>query len=157
MKRVSILIPAYNEEESLPLLYRRLADLMDAQPMYAWEVLFVNDGSRDHTLAILAQLRESDPRINYLDLSRNYGKEAAMLAGFDYVTGDCMVIMDADLQHPPELIPDMLRLWEQGYDDVYARRRTRGRESFLRRRLTAAFYALLRRKPPRSHPLRAVS
>ena len=66
MKRVSILIPAYNEEESLPLLYRRLADLMDAQPMYAWEVLFVNDGSRDHTLAILAQLRESDPRINYL-------------------------------------------------------------------------------------------
>ena len=121
MKRVSILIPAYNEEESLPLLYRRLADLMDAQPMYAWEVLFVNDGSRDHTLAILAQLRESDPRINYLDLSRNYGKEAAMLAGFDYVTGDCMVIMDADLQHPPELIPDMLRLWEQGYDDVYAR------------------------------------
>ena len=109
MKRVSILIPAYNEEESLPLLYRRLADLMDAQPTYAWEVLFVNDGSRDHTLAILAQLRESDPRINYLDLSRNYGKEAAMLAGFDYVTGDCMVIMD-----------------------------------FLRRRLTAAFYALLR-------------
>ena len=125
MKRVSILIPAYNEEESLPLLYRRLADLMDAQPMYAWEVLFVNDGSRDHTLAILAQLRESDPRINYLDLSRNYGKEAAMLAGFDYVTGDCMVIMDADLQHPPELIPDMLRLWEQGYDDVYARRGAR--------------------------------
>jgi len=124
MKRVSILIPAYNEEESLPLLYRRLADLMDTQPTYAWEVLFVNDGSRDHTLAILAQLRESDPRINYLDLSRNYGKEAAMLAGFDYVTGDCMVIMDADLQHPPELIPDMLRLWEQGYDDVYARRRT---------------------------------
>ena len=125
MKRVSILIPAYNEEESLPLLYRRLTDLMDAQPMYAWEVLFVNDGSRDHTLAILAQLRESDPRINYLDLSRNYGKEAAMLAGFDYVTGDCMVIMDADLQHPPELIPDMLRLWEQGYDDVYARHTTR--------------------------------
>ena len=145
MKRVSILIPAYNEEESLPLLYRRLADVMNAHPTYAWEVLFVNDGSRDHTLALLARLREEDPRINYIDLSRNYGKEAAMLAGFDYVTGDCMVIMDADLQHPPELIPDMLRLWEQGCDDVYARRRTRGRESYLRRRLTAAFYALLRR------------
>ena len=145
MKRVSILIPAYNEEESLPLLYRRLVDVMNAHPTYAWEVLFVNDGSRDHTLALLIRLREEDPRINYIDLSRNYGKEAAMLAGFDYVTGDCMVIMDADLQHPPELIPDMLRLWEQGCDDVYARRRTRGRESYLRRRLTAAFYALLRR------------
>ena len=130
MKRVSILIPAYNEEESLPLLYRRLSDVMNAHPAYTWEVLFVH---------------EEDPRINYLDLSRNYGKEAAMLAGFDYVTGDCMVIMDADLQHPPELIPDMLRLWEQGYDDVYARRRTRGREPYLRRKFTAAFYALLQR------------
>ena len=145
MKRVSILIPAYNEEESLPLLYRRLSDVMNAHPAYAWEVLFVNDGSRDHTLAVLACLHEEDPRINYLDLSRNYGKEAAMLAGFDYVTGDCMVIMDADLQHPPELIPEMLRHWEQGCDDVYARRRTRGREPYLRRKFTAAFYALLQR------------
>ena len=131
-RKVSILIPAYNEQDSLPKLYERLRTLMDTHRKYQWEVLFVNDGSRDHTLAVLIRLHERDLRINYVDMSRNYGKEAAMLAGFDYVTGDCMVIMDADLQHPPELIPEMLRYWEEGYDDVYAKRRTRGKESFLK-------------------------
>lgn len=143
MKKVSILIPAYNEQESLRLLYERLCVLMDAHPQYRWEVLFVNDGSRDNTLALLVQLRERDSRIHYIDLSRNYGKEVAMLAGFDYVTGDCMVIMDADLQHPPELVAEMLRYWEEGYDDVYAKRRTRGKESFLRKMFTKLFYATL--------------
>lgn len=145
MKKVSVLIPAYNEQESLLMLYERLRALMDAHTEYAWEVIFVNDGSRDHTLVLLAQLHEKDLRINYVDLSRNYGKEVAMLAGFDYVTGDCMVIMDADLQHPPELIPDMLRYWEEGYDDVYARRRTNEKESFLRKNLRRIFYATLRK------------
>ncbi|MGP1420927.1 MAG: glycosyltransferase family 2 protein [Tannerella sp.] len=145
MKKVSVLIPAYNEQESLLILYERLRTLMDAHTEYAWEVVFVNDGSRDHTLLLLAQLHEKDLRINYVDLSRNYGKEVAMLAGFDYVTGDCMVIMDADLQHPPELIPDMLRYWEEGYDDVYARRRTNEKESFLRKKLRRIFYATLRK------------
>ncbi len=145
MKKVSVLIPAYNEQESLLMLYERLRALMDAHTEYAWEVVFVNDGSRDHTLVLLAQLHEKDLRINYVDLSRNYGKEVAMLAGFDYVTGDCMVIMDADLQHPPELIPEMLRYWEEGYDDVYARRRTNEKESFLRKNLRRIFYATLRK------------
>lgn len=145
MKKVSVLIPAYNEQESLLILYERLRTLMDAHTEYAWEVVFVNDGSRDHTLLLLAQLHEKDLRINYVDLSRNYGKEVAMLAGFDYVTGDCMVIMDADLQHPPELIPEMLRYWEEGYDDVYARRRTNEKESFLRKKLRRIFYATLRK------------
>lgn len=145
MKKVSVLIPAYNEQESLLMLYERLRALMDAHTEYAWEVVFVNDGSQDHTLVLLAQLHEKDLRINYVDLSRNYGKEVAMLAGFDYVTGDCMVIMDADLQHPPELIPDMLRYWEEGYDDVYARRRTNEKESFLRKNLRRIFYATLRK------------
>ncbi|MGP1461811.1 glycosyltransferase family 2 protein [Tannerella sp.] len=145
MKKVSVLIPAYNEQESLLMLYERLRSLMDAHTEYAWEVVFVNDGSRDHTLLLLAQLHEKDLRINYVDLSRNYGKEVAMLAGFDYVTGDCMVIMDADLQHPPELIPEMLRYWEEGYDDVYARRRTNEKESFLRKKLRRIFYATLRK------------
>ena len=145
MKKVSVLIPAYNEQESLLMLYERLRSLMDAHTEYAWEVVFVNDGSRDHTLLLLAQLHEKDMRINYVDLSRNYGKEVAMLAGFDYVTGDCMVIMDADLQHPPELIPEMLRYWEEGYDDVYARRRTNEKESFLRKKLRRIFYATLRK------------
>ena len=143
MKRISILIPCYNEEKSLPLLYPELVKLMDSEPTYEWELMFVNDGSRDETLKVLQDLRSQDPRVNYVDLSRNFGKEAAMLAGFDHVTGDCMVIIDADLQHPPTLIHDMLKLWEQGYDDVYAKRKTRGKESWLRKRLSLQFYKIL--------------
>lgn len=143
MKKVSILIPCFNEEKSLPMLYPELAKLMDAHVAYEWELMFVNDGSADGTIDVLKQLRQQDSRVNYVDLSRNFGKEAAMLAGFDYVTGDCMVIIDADLQHPPTLIPEMIKHWEAGFDDVYAKRRTRGRESWLRRRLSLLFYKLL--------------
>ena len=143
MKKISILIPCYNEEKSLSLLYPELLKLMDSQPNYEWELMFVNDGSVDGTLQELKRLRASDPRVNYVDLSRNFGKETAMLAGFDYVTGDCMVIIDADLQDPPSLIPEMLGYWEQGYEDVYARRQSRGRESWLRKRLSLLFYKLL--------------
>lgn len=145
MKKVSVLVPCYNEEASLPLLYAELAKLMDEQKGYEWEVLLVNDGSKDHTLEIIQELRAKDPRISYVDLSRNFGKENAMLAGFDYVTGDCMVIMDADLQHPPSLIPQMLAYWEQGFEDVYAKRRDRGRESWLRKTFSLMFYAILER------------
>ena len=143
MKKVTILIPCYNEEQSLPLLYPQLVALADSHPEYNWELLFVNDGSKDHTLTILRQLRQQDSRICYIDLSRNFGKEAAMLAGFDYATGDCMVIMDADLQDPPELVTQMLAYWEEGYDDVYAKRTTRGKESWLRKTLTMTYYHLL--------------
>ncbi len=147
MKKVSILIPCYNEEKSLPLLYPALCELMDAPELsrYEWEIMFVNDGSADGTLDELKALRNKDSRINYIDLSRNFGKENAMLAGFDYVTGDCMIIMDADLQHPPTLIPQMLEQWEQGYDDVYAKRLSRGKESWLRRKMSLWFYSLLQR------------
>ena len=143
MKKISILIPCYNEEKSLPLLYPELLKLMDGHPQYEWELMFVNDGSADGTLGELQRLRQQDKRVNYVDLSRNFGKESAMLAGFDYVTGDCMVIIDADLQHPPKLIHDMIHLWEQGYDDVYAKRKTRGKESWLRKRLSLQFYKIL--------------
>lgn len=143
MKKVSILVPCYNEEKSLPLLYPELKSLMDGNPGYEWEVLFVNDGSRDGTLDIIKGLRACDARINYIDLTRNFGKENAMLAGFDYVKGDCMVILDADLQDPPSLIPRMLDYWEQGYDDVYAKRESRGSESWLRRMFSLAFYRIL--------------
>ena len=143
MKKISILIPCYNEEKSLPLLYPELVKLMDANQNYEWELMFINDGSRDNTLQELIKLRQQDKRVNYVDLSRNFGKETAMLAGFDYVTGDCMVIIDADLQHPPTLIPDMIKLWEQGYDDIYAKRKTRGKESWLRKRLSLQFYKIL--------------
>ena len=145
MKKISILIPCYNEEKTLPLLYPELVKLMEGLPDYEWEIMFVNDGSADNTLHILQQLRQQDKRVNYVDLSRNFGKEVAMLAGFDYVTGDCMVIVDADLQDPPALIPEMLKYWEEGYEDVYARRRTRGKESWLRKWLSIKFYKLLQR------------
>lgn len=145
MKKISILIPCYNEEKTLPLLYPELVKLMEGMPAYEWEIMFVNDGSTDGTLQILQQLRQQDKRVNYVDLSRNFGKEVAMLAGFDYVTGDCMVIVDADLQDPPALIPEMLKYWEEGYEDVYARRRTRGKESWLRKWLSIKFYKLLQR------------
>ena len=104
----------------MPLLYPELKKLMGSNGDYDWELMFVNDGSKDNTLEELKRLRAADPRVNYIDLSRNFGKETAMLAGFDYVTGDCTVIIDADLQHPPTLIPDMIKLWEEGYEDVYA-------------------------------------
>lgn len=144
-RKITILIPCYNEQDSLPSLYESLTMMADSQGPYDWEFLFVNDGSNDYTLNIIKQYKERDIRISYLDLSRNFGKENAMLAGFDYATGDCVVIIDADLQDPPSLIPDMIALWEQGVEDVYARRLDRGKESWLRRKLSLMFYSLLQK------------
>ena len=145
MKRVSLIIPVYNEEAVLPALYARLCRLMDSMPLYEWELLFVNDGSIDASARLIADFVARDRRVAVVELSRNFGKEAAMLAGFDYVTGDCAVIMDADLQHPPEMVPEMLKYWEEGYDDVYARRRTRGDESKLRKAFSRLFYKILQK------------
>ncbi len=142
-KLVSILVPCYNEEASLPKLYEEVSNLMDSENNYDWELFFINDGSHDRTIDIIKELYEKDHRISYVDLARNFGKENAMLAGFDYVKGDCMVIMDADLQDPPSLIPEMLKYWEEGYDDVYAKRNSRGKESWLRRKLSMLFYTIL--------------
>ena len=145
MKKVTLLIPVYNEEAMLPALYQRLIELVNRNAVYEWEILFVNDGSSDTTLECLRRLRQQDKRVNYVNLSRNFGKEVAMLAGFDYATGDCCVVMDADLQDPPELVDQMLEYWEEGYDDIYAKRRTRGEESWLRRQFSLAFYGILQR------------
>lgn len=144
-RKVTILIPCFNEEQNLPMLYSHLQKLMDGEKAYHWEVLFVNDGSRDHTLDVIKELRAIDHRISFIDLSRNFGKEAAMLAGFDDATGDSLIIMDADLQHPVEVIPDMIKYWAEGYDDVYARRITRGKESWLRKYLSILYYHLLQK------------
>ena len=145
MKKITILVPCHNEEASLPLLYDELRRLMDSQTGYVWQVLLIDDGSSDGTLRLMRDLRRTDVRICYVSLSRNFGKESAMLAGFDNASGDCLVIIDADLQHPPSLIPDMIRMWEEGYEDVYARRVTRGREPWWRRRLSLMYYKLLQR------------
>ncbi|MBQ9883366.1 MAG: glycosyltransferase family 2 protein [Bacteroidaceae bacterium] len=142
-KKVTILIPCYNEEASLPALRIALVSMMEQSAEYDWEVLMINDGSKDHTLSIIKDFRKTDRRFAYIDLSRNFGKEAAMLAGFDYAKGDCMVIMDADLQHPPTLIPEMLKYWEEGYEDVYAKRISRGKESWMRKQLSLLYYKML--------------
>lgn len=144
-KKVTILVPCHNEEFSLPLLYEQLLVLMNGHTEYLWQILMVDDGSTDGTLDVMRTLHNRDDRMCYISLSRNFGKENAMLAGFDYAGGDCMVIMDADLQHPPSLVPDMLELWEEGYEDVYARRVTRGMEPWWRRRLSLVYYSILQR------------
>ena len=144
-KKISVLIPFYNEEEVLPQLYERLARVMDSMPEYDWEAMLVNDGSKDRSLVAAARMHEQDKRFHYIDLSRNFGKETAMMAGFDHVTGDCVVIMDSDLQHPPEVIPDMVAEWENGYDDIYGQRLTRGKEPWLRKVLSLQYYKLLQK------------
>lgn len=143
MKKISVLIPAYNEQEVLPILFDRLGALADSQKDFEFEFFFVNDGSRDDTLSIIAQYAEKDARVSYINLSRNFGKEIAMIAGLDHATGDATVIIDADLQDPPELIPEMIKLWQDGYDDVYARRKSRAGESWLKKLTSTWYYRLL--------------
>lgn len=143
MKKITIIIPAYNEEESLPHLYERLEKLMDSMGNYQFEILFVNDGSKDNTINLVKEYREKDNRISYVDFSRNFGKEIAMIAGLDYATGDCVIFMDADLQDPPELIPELVKYWEEGYDDVYAKRSSRKGETWLKKFTSKMYYRVL--------------
>ena len=109
MKKITIIIPAYNEEESIPYLYERLKNVINEIENYESEILFINDGSSDNTIEVIKEYRNKDNRVSYVDFSRNFGKEIAIMAGLDYAKGDAVVIMDADLQHPPELIPDFIK------------------------------------------------
>ncbi len=149
MKKISLLIPVYNEEESLDALYAALLPLLDnTHPrlkgkQYEWEAILVDDGSSDNSYAKLKDINSRDPRFRYVKLSRNFGKEDALLAGFDRMTGDAMVIMDADLQHPVDTIPEMIAKWEEGYEDVYGKRLSRGKESIFRKIFTKTYYGLL--------------
>ncbi len=145
MKTISILIPAYNEEAVLEQLFIRLANLANETKNYNFEFLFVNDGSKDNTLSIIKDYAEKDSRVSFINLSRNFGKEIGMIAGLDYVQGDATVIIDADLQDPPELIPEMIKLWEEGYDDVYAKRKSREGESWFKKTTSKLYYKTLQR------------
>ena len=142
-KLITILVPAYNEQEVLHLLYDRLVKLMNENTGYDFEILLVNDGSKDKTFEIMQELREKDKRFCYLNLSRNFGKETAMIAGLDYCNGDAVVIIDADLQDPPELIPEMIKYWEEGYDDVYAKIKSREGETWLKKFTSKMYYKVL--------------
>ncbi len=145
MKTVTIIVPCYNEESNIDLLYDRLKKLTDSLSGYDFQILLVNDGSKDNTLSKMQELHETDKKVSYLSLSRNFGKENAMLAGLDYAEGDAVILMDADLQDPPELIPQMLAEWEKGYDDVYARRRSRAGETWLKKATAHWYYRILRK------------
>ena len=149
MKKISIIIPAYNEEESLPFLIERINKLMTSlEDRYDLEVLFINDGSKDRTLDLIKEYRNKDNRICYVDFARNFGKEIALKAGIDYCTGDCAIFLDADLQDPPELIPELIKYWEEGYDDVYARRKSRKGETLLKKISSKIYYRVLQALTP---------
>jgi glycosyltransferase involved in cell wall biosynthesis len=141
---LSVVVPVYNEEAVLGEFHRRLAAVLDALAGDA-EIVYVNDGSSDATRSQLIALREADARVAVIDLSRNFGKEIAMSAGLDHANGDAVVVIDADLQDPPELIPDMLRVWHEGCDVVLMRRRSRAQESWLKRATARAFYRAIGR------------
>jgi len=142
MKKVTILLPAYNEEASFQLIRQNMNQVLTDNPSYEWEFLLVNDGSTDNTLQQMIRLHEEDHHYSYIDLSRNYGKEIAMMAGFDYADCDALIIMDADMQHPINVIPDMLKYWEEGYDDVYAQRQG-SKESWIKRKTSHWYYKIL--------------
>lgn len=139
---ISVVAPAYNEEEVLPEFHRRLVGVLTGQN-YDYEVVYVNDGSHDTTLECLRRLRDEDPNITIVDLSRNFGKEIAMAAGLDYAQGDAVVIIDTDLQDPPELIPELITGWQEGYDVVFAQRMERDGETWFKKATAALFYRLI--------------
>jgi len=145
MKKISFIIPTYNEQESLPFLFERLNQVTQKIDNYEFEFLFVNDGSKDKSLELIKEQRAIDSRVSYVDFSRNFGKEIAMIAGLDYVTGDAVIFMDADLQDPPELIFEFVKYWEQGYDDVYAKRKSRKGETFLKKFTSKMYYKVLQK------------
>jgi glycosyltransferase involved in cell wall biosynthesis len=138
---ISVVVPAYNEESGLDIFHRRL--LRALAPLDSWEVVYVNDGSLDGTLAIMEAARRGDDRVAVLSLSRNFGKETAITAGLDHAGGDAVVVIDADLQDPPELIPELIANWQAGFDMVYAKRRSRAGESWLKRGSARLFYLLM--------------
>lgn len=143
--KISIVIPCYNEELNLIPLVERLDKVMGAVAYNRFEVILIDDGSRDRTVEIATELQKSYPFLTLLELSRNFGKEAALMAGIDHADGDCVVVMDADLQHPPEAIVEMLRIWETGIDVVACRRVDRDTDGFFRSLFSMAFYLLISR------------
>lgn len=142
---LSIVVPAYNEQEVIEEFHKRTVAVLDGLTDMEGEIIYVNDGSKDATLAILTRLMQEDPRVQVLDLSRNFGKEAAMTAGIDHTNGDAVIIIDADLQDPPELIPEMLKEWRDGFQVVCMQRLSRDGETALKKATAHWFYALMGR------------
>ena len=144
MPKYSLIIPIYNEEETIPELYRRVSDVMDSLDDSV-ELILINDGSRDCSLNLMRELQERDARVCYISFARNFGHQAAVTAGLNFARGQVIVVLDADLQDPPELIPKMIESWQAGYHVVYAQRTKRKKESWFKRLTAYVFYRLLRR------------
>lgn len=144
MNKISVVIPMYYEEEVAHLCYDRVSTVLKSlSDKYEYEIIFVNDGSKDKTLKILKDIANNDKCVKVISFSRNFGHQAAVTAGIKYITGDAIVIMDADLQDPPELIPDMLKLWEEGNEVIYGKRKTRKGESAFKLLTAKMFYTFL--------------
>lgn len=144
MKKISVSIPAYNEEENIFAFHEQISQYISQElDHYEFELIFIDDGSKDKTISLIRTLEQKDPRVIGIELSRNYGKEVAMAAGFDYAIGDAVITMDADLQHPFSSLKEMINLWEMGYQDVYGKRTTRHGESKLKVAFSNSYYKLL--------------
>jgi len=143
MPKYSLIIPIYNEEETIPELYRRVSDVMDSLDDSV-ELILINDGSGDRSLNLMRELQERDARVCYISFARNFGHQAAVTAGLNFARGQVIVVLDADLQDPPELIPKMIESWQAGYHVVYAQRTKRKKESWFKRLTAYVFYRLLR-------------
>lgn len=148
MKRITLIIPVYNEEDVLQSFMKRMADTVSVIEEYQFTFLFVNDGSTDDSLTLIQSFSKKDTRVEYVDLSRNFGKEIAMLAGFDYAQGDAAIVIDADLQQPPETIHEMIHWWEKGYEDVYAVRVKREGEKTWKKWSSSLYYAIVQKMTP---------
>jgi glycosyltransferase involved in cell wall biosynthesis len=144
--RLCVIVPAFNEATCIEEFHRRLSAVMDT--LGPWQVIYVNDGSTDDTLAILKRLRTHDSHVALVNLSRNFGKELAMTAGLDHASGEAIIVIDADLQDPPEVIPRLVAAWRDGYDIVYAQRSIRMGETWFKRTTANLFYRLMQDVPP---------
>lgn len=145
MKIISIIIPCHNEENNISILAENIVSMTNKLPQYSWQVIFVDDGSKDNTVEKIREVIAQSKMFSYISFSRNFGKEEAILAGLDNATGNCAIIMDADLQHPVNTIPEMIKEWENGFEDVYGKRIYRGKESWLRKKLSLSYYAILQK------------
>ena len=145
MDRITIVVPCYNEQEVIEMFYPTVQAEVEKIPDTEFNYVFVNDGSRDATLEKLREISAKYKNVTYLSLSRNFGKESAMMAGIDFADGDAVIIMDADLQHPPTKIAEMVHWWRKGYDDVCAKRVDRAGETWLKRSCANLFYAIMKK------------
>lgn len=145
MDKITIIVPCYNEQEVIEMFYPAVQSVVEKIPGCEFNYIFVNDGSKDSTLDKLRKISAAHENVTYLSLSRNFGKESAMMAGIDYADGDAVIIMDADLQHPPEKIEEMIKCWREGYDDICAKRTDRVGETWLKRTCANIFYAIMKK------------